>query len=190
MFKNITMRVLAVFIVLVSCLILVIWLKPSQRERGAGNDKAVSASSDVKSVSSSERSAQNSQSTQAPNDESPPEILYLDSAEESSLIGKLNTPETTLEDDLKLVKSVFMHYRTVFKENPIGSQKDIVSVLSGENPQEIEYLPKSHPALKAYKLYDRNGVPFYFHQISGAVMEIRSAGEDGVHWSQDDVVIR
>ncbi len=183
------MKSLAVFIVLIACFILVVWLKPSNPEDEIGSNKA--ASSDVaKPPSSSSRSSQGSDSAQDPIDDTPPQVLYTEEAADSSLIAKLNTPEGTLEDDLKLIKSVFMHYRTVFKQNPIGSQQDIVAILSGKNAQEIEYLPKSHPALKADKLYDRNGVPFYFHQISGEVMEIRSAGEDGVHWSQDDVVIR
>jgi hypothetical protein len=40
------------------------------------------------------------------------------------------------------------------------------------------------------ELVDYWGTPFFFHQLSGTEMEIRSAGPDRVMWTVDDLVTR
>ena len=39
------------------------------------------------------------------------------------------------------------------------------------------------------ELCDRWGRPFFFHQLSGTKMEIRSAGPARQLWTDDDVVL-
>lgn len=102
----------------------------------------------------------------------------------------LNRPERTATQDLELLKEVLFHFRTVHKENPIGTHEEIVRQLVGGNSRGVAYLSESHPALKQGQLHDRWGTPFYFHQLSDQVMEIRSAGPDRVHWNADDVIVR
>ena len=123
-----------------------------------------------------------------------PEKLYLNEEElnegDSTLIATLNRPNTTTQDDVRLIKTVFSHYRSVFKENPVGVHEEMIALLGGKNSQGITYLPKSHPALVNGKLHDRWGTPFYFHQLSDHAIEIRSAGPDGQHWNADDIIIR
>jgi hypothetical protein len=38
------------------------------------------------------------------------------------------------------------------------------------------------------ELVDRRGSPYFFHQLSKDVMEIRSAGADLKMWTRDDLV--
>ena len=120
------------------------------------------------------------------------ERLYLSTSEapKIGLINELNRPDSDINEDLKLVKGVFTHFRTVFKENPVGSHHEILAVLSGDNKQQIAYIPRDHPAVINGELHDRWGTPFYFHQITGEIMEVRSAGPDKQHWSSDDIIIR
>jgi hypothetical protein len=40
------------------------------------------------------------------------------------------------------------------------------------------------------ELVDAWGTPFFFHQLSGSEMEIRSAGPDKVMWTDDDLVTK
>jgi hypothetical protein len=40
------------------------------------------------------------------------------------------------------------------------------------------------------ELCDNWGTPYFFHQLSASVMEIRSAGEDKTLWTADDIVER
>jgi hypothetical protein len=40
------------------------------------------------------------------------------------------------------------------------------------------------------EMLDGYGTPFFFHQISGQEMEIRSAGPDRVMWTFDDTVTK
>ena len=96
----------------------------------------------------------------------------------------------TVAEDIAYLKNLFQHYRSAWKQNPIGTHQEILAALTGDNPQSVAYLPKNHPAIANGQLHDRWGTPFYFHQISGEVMEIRSAGPDEVHWNKDDITIR
>lgn len=102
----------------------------------------------------------------------------------------LSSPEGTVTDDLKILKNIFFQLRTIARENPVGNHQEIVACLTGNNPANIAYVSQSHPSIRGGKLHDRWGEPYYFHQISASVMEIRSAGPDGVHWNEDDVIIR
>ena len=40
------------------------------------------------------------------------------------------------------------------------------------------------------ELIDNWGTPFFFHQVSGTEMEIRSAGPDMKMWTADDLVTK
>ena len=52
------------------------------------------------------------------------------------------------------------------------------------------FIPPGNPAINARgELCDRWGTPFFFHQLSGSQMEIRSAGPDRKLWTPDDEVL-
>ncbi len=109
----------------------------------------------------------------------------------SQLADDLNSPRTDIHADLRLLNDLFMHYRSATRElNPVGENAEITAALTGRNRLGFAFVPKGHPAINAKgELCDRWGTPFFFHQISGEEMEIRSAGPDRKLWTDDDEVL-
>ena len=109
----------------------------------------------------------------------------------SELADQLNSPATDIHADLRLLHEIFVAYRgAVHGLNPIGDNVDITAVLTGRNSLGFAFIPKDHPAINADgELCDRWGTPFFFHQISGEEMGIRSAGPDRKLWTADDEVL-
>jgi hypothetical protein len=63
-------------------------------------------------------------------------------------------------------------------------------VLTGRNSLGLQVIPRGHRAINHRgELVDRWGTPFFFHQLSGNVMEIRSAGPDMKMHTEDDAVL-
>ena len=86
-----------------------------------------------------------------------------------------------------------MHnYCSVFGENPVGTNPEITAALMGKNSKHINFVtPESGLQVNENgEMVDAWGTPFFFHQISGKEMEIRSAGEDRKMWTFDDLVTR
>jgi hypothetical protein len=98
-------------------------------------------------------------------------------------------PPLTVLDHVRVV----MHnYAAVFGENPVGTNPEITAALMGKNPKQINFVtPDSGLRVNEKgEMVDAYGTPFFFHQISGKEMEIRSAGEDRTMWTFDDLVTR
>jgi hypothetical protein len=111
-------------------------------------------------------------------------------AERSELADTLNSPDTDIHADLRVLDDVFMAYRTNFHSDPVGTNAEITAALTGKNPLHLAVVPRDHPAINGQgELCDRWGRPFFFHQLSGTQMEIRSAGPDRKFWTDDDVVL-
>jgi hypothetical protein len=107
----------------------------------------------------------------------------------SALAETLNSPATGIAADLRLLDDLFATFRTNLRENPVGSNADITAALTGANSLRLALLPRDHPAINAAgELCDRWGTPFFFHQLSGTQMEIRSAGPDQKLWTADDTI--
>jgi hypothetical protein len=97
-------------------------------------------------------------------------------------------PETVLEN----MRAVFRSYHSMFRENPIGTNPEITRALNGENPKQTRFL-NEEDGLRVSgsgELVDSWGTAFFFHQLSGAEMEIRSAGPDRLMWTSDDLLIK
>jgi hypothetical protein len=109
----------------------------------------------------------------------------------SQLADELNSPATDIHADLRLLDGIFVRYRAATHgQNPVGDNVDITAVLTGRNALGFAFIPKDHPAINADgELCDRWGTPFFFHQLSGEEMEIRSAGPDHKLWTDDDQVL-
>jgi hypothetical protein len=109
----------------------------------------------------------------------------------SELAEGLNSPASDIHADLRQVNDIFMHYRSATRgDNPVGDNADITAVLTGRNKLGFAFIPKDCPAINPQgELCDRWGTPFFFHQISGQEMEIRSAGPDRKLWTADDEVL-
>ena len=79
----------------------------------------------------------------------------------------------------------------MFAGNPVGTNPEITQALEGENPRHINFLKADGNRVNSRgELVDSWGTPYFFHQISGSEMEIRSAGPDKVMYTGDDLVIR
>jgi hypothetical protein len=111
--------------------------------------------------------------------------------EPSHLADALNSPSGDVHSDLRLVNEIFIAYRGATRaEDPVGENSEITAVLTGRNPLGYAFIPGDCPALNSRgELCDRWGTPYFFHQLSGQKMEIRSAGPDHRLWTVDDEVL-
>jgi len=112
-------------------------------------------------------------------------------AERSQLADRLNSPDGDVHGDLRLINAIFIAYRGAVRSgNPVGENSEITAVLRGKNRLGFAFIPVDCPAVNAMgELCDRWGTPYFFHQLSGEAMEIRSAGPDRRLWSVDDEVL-
>jgi hypothetical protein len=79
----------------------------------------------------------------------------------------------------------------MFGGNPVGTNPEITRALAGDNPKHINFLKADGNRVNAQgELIDPWGNPYFFHQLSGSDMEIRSAGPDGKMYTSDDLVVR
>lgn len=100
-------------------------------------------------------------------------------------------PLESVQSDLEMIRTVIGDYRNVLGENPVGSNAEITHALAGANPRHVSFLSSDSPVMNSNgELTDRWGTPYFFHQVSGRDMEIRSAGPDRRMWTGDDVQVR
>lgn len=111
--------------------------------------------------------------------------------EPSHLADGLNSPAGDVHADLRIVNRIFIAYRAALHNgNPVGENSEITAALAGRNRLDFAFIPKDCPAINSKgELCDRWGKPYFFHQVSGEQMEIRSAGPDGTLWTSDDEVL-
>lgn len=98
-------------------------------------------------------------------------------------------PAATVLDNMRVV---IHNYGATFGENPVGNNAEITAALAGKNPKQINFI-SDVAGLRVNgngELVDAYGTPFFFHQLSGKVMEIHSAGEDRQMWTFDDLVTK
>ena len=105
------------------------------------------------------------------------------------LMSDLHKPENPASQDLELLEEVFSKYRQVFGQNPPGgTNAEITASLTGKNTKALAIVPPDFPAVNPDgELIDRWGTPYFFHPVSRRVMEVLSAGPDGLLWTGDDI---
>ena len=97
-------------------------------------------------------------------------------------------PAIVLENMSRAIRQ----YGGMFGGNPVGTNPEITSQLTGANPKHINFI-KAEAGMRINakgELVDPWGTPYFFHQISGTEMEIHSAGPDKIMWTSDDLVTR
>jgi len=112
--------------------------------------------------------------------------------ERSALADTLNSPQSTIATDLRIVLDLISAFRTNFPRegNPVGSNAEITAMLSGRNALRFAFIASDHPAInRAGELCDRWGTPFFFHAESGTRMTIQSAGPDQRLHTADDILL-
>ena len=79
----------------------------------------------------------------------------------------------------------------MFGGNPVGTNPEITRALNGGNAKQVQFVhPEDGLRINEQgEMVDPWGTPFFFHQLSGKVMEIHSAGPDRKMWTADDLVI-
>lgn len=101
----------------------------------------------------------------------------------------LNSPGNRPHDDCQLLVSLLELYRGVTHgTDPVGDNAEITAVLTGNNRLGYAFIRPDSPAINRQgELCDRWGTPYFFHQISGTKMAIRSAGPDRRLFTSDDM---
>jgi hypothetical protein len=98
-------------------------------------------------------------------------------------------PEATAA--LDKIQLMLRDYRTLGGDNPVGTNAEITKALMGGNSKHAILGPADGQGINDQgELVDQWGTPYFFHQMSGTHMEIRSAGPDKKMWTSDDVVNR
>jgi hypothetical protein len=109
------------------------------------------------------------------------------------LLGSPNTPPSMDPDVvLRNMRNAIHQYGSMFGGNPTGTNPEITDALNGGNPREARFI-NEESGLRINgrgELVDSWGTPFFFHQLSGSEMEIRSAGPDKKMWTRDDLVTK
>jgi hypothetical protein len=89
------------------------------------------------------------------------------------------------------VQFALRDFRTVLGENPVGSNAEITRALTGDNLKQVKIpIPPGSSLNGAGEMCDRWGTPYFFHQLSGKQMEIRSGGPDQQLHTDDDIVVK
>jgi hypothetical protein len=96
-------------------------------------------------------------------------------------------PATVLSNMRRTVRQ----YGEMFGGNPVGTNPEITRALNGDNPRHVKFLkPDGNRVNENGELIDPWGTPYFFHQLSGTEMEIRSAGPDKIMYTGDDLVTK
>jgi hypothetical protein len=117
----------------------------------------------------------------------------LPSEETRSAFLETTQRPATLEarNQVEQVALLIRDFRNALHQNPIGDNQEITASLLGKNQKQISFvIPVGSIVNEKKELCDNWGAPYFFHQLSASVMEIRSAGEDKTLWTADDIVER
>jgi hypothetical protein len=101
-------------------------------------------------------------------------------------------PDISPEIVVQNVRHAITQYGAMFGGNPVGTNPEITAALAGNNPKQINFIqPEAGMRIsESGELVDAWGTPLFFHQLSGADTEVRSAGPDLKMWTPDDLVTR
>jgi hypothetical protein len=101
-------------------------------------------------------------------------------------------PDISPEIVVQNVRHAITQYGAMFGGNPVGTNPEITAALAGNNPKQINFIqPEAGMRMnESGELVDAWGTPLFFHQLSGADTEVRSAGPDRKMWTPDDFVTR
>ena len=93
--------------------------------------------------------------------------------------------------DADKVKLMFVQFRTLMGENPVGTNAEIMHSVMGGNQRQATLGPPDGMSVNGNgELTDQWGAAYFFHQLSKDVMEIRSAGPDRRMYTEDDVLLK
>jgi hypothetical protein len=169
---------------------------PPNPDLPADSNTAVAARHDSKPAAAA-RGPQETQVAPGPSTPAVPTSAAVPNAPAKPLpyiIGSADAPPTNMAPQIVLenMRRAVVNYGSTFSGNPVGTNPEIAAALNGENPKQIKFIdPENGLRINGKgELVDSWGSPFFFHQLSAADMEIRSAGPDKIMWTGDDLVIK
>jgi|GEM_PF-1008718 len=103
----------------------------------------------------------------------------------------INEEGKTTHEDLETIWSLLQYSMRVYKSMPVAADnQEFVSHLIGKNKKGVQILAHDHPAINEEgMLVDRWGTPYFFHPMSEKLVELRSAGPDGILFNEDDITL-
>jgi hypothetical protein len=141
------------------------------------------------SFPSNEDSSQSIQSASSSSPQGPnPQRVILKSA----FVESYGQSGKTILQDLETVSALLTNSQSLLKDFDhyfLPDNQAITTFLRGGNREAIAWIPPDHPAVNQDgELTDRNGIALFFHRESAFKIQCRSAGNDQIMWSSDDVV--
>lgn len=92
-------------------------------------------------------------------------------------------------DAIDNLEFTFRDFANALGGNPVGTNAEITAALLGDNAKQIKLsIPEGSTKNSQGELCDPWGTPWFFHQLSGTKMELRSAGPDRALYTDDDFV--
>lgn len=177
-----------------------LFYKSSQSAPATGVSASQNQSSGPNAVSTGLRSSNSASPAEAPAANGAPGASPASSAPQpqdlSARAGQYVPPagDTNLPPDavLRNLRRAVRQYGQMFGGDPVGNNQEITAELMGKNPKQINFLTGQDgmSVNQNGELVDAWGTPYFFHQLSGSDMEVRSAGPDRRMWTSDDLVTR
>jgi len=116
-------------------------------------------------------------------------INHPDPAMRSPLADDLLARDGSAEADIQIVLTLCDQFLEKCGGMPVGTNREIVNALTGNNPARLAFIPRDHPAINgAGEIVDRWGTPFFFHNVARDLIGIRSAGPDLEMFTSDDLL--
>lgn len=103
---------------------------------------------------------------------------------------RLLVEDGTLAEDRAALQDIVSNYLQSAPHStrpPLGTNEEITRALMDRDALGESAIPASHPAIVSGQLVDRWGSPWFFHQMSADVIEVRSAGPDRRLFTGDDL---
>ena len=92
-------------------------------------------------------------------------------------------------DDVILMGRIVERVNILFRQTDtrhMATIADFSAFVTGKNPERLVYLDPNLPVFKDGVLTDRWGQPYMIHPLAVGEYEIRSAGPDGLPYTEDD----
>lgn len=110
-----------------------------------------------------------------------------------ALLAEYGSTNLTAREDLRQVLRVFESALILVKQADVrhyATNEDLAEFLRGNNPNRLAMVSASSRLFdRDGRLLDRWGNPLVVHPVSSGMIELRSAGPDGVAWNDDDVLV-
>ncbi|BDS06747.1 hypothetical protein NT6N_17870 [Oceaniferula spumae] len=123
-----------------------------------------------------------------------PEVVQnkLTIIENSEFDQEFYKPGGNQKNDLRLLADVLMNARILVKDHHtlvFADNRDFTKFISGNNKHSVAWIRPDHPSINRHgEITDRQGNPLFFHQESSSYTILRSAGNDGIMWNEDDII--